>query len=178
LEQLAREQNVEIEWRAFELRPLGTEVPPKSEAYMQRAWENVLQLCRQVGIPDMRQSSRRSMHSRLALEAQKFAAAAGQAEAFTRAVFQAVFYDDQDIADPETLTALAAGAGLDAAALRTALEQRQYSAAVEADAALAARWGITAIPCFVSPEQQRGSMGVQSYDDLVALLAGPEPQQA
>lgn len=170
MEQLVREHAVTIEWRAFELRPLGSDVPPKSEEYMKRAWEGVLRLNREFGMPEMRRNSRRSMPSRFALEGQKFAAAHGRAEEYTRAVFQAVFYDDQDIADLDLLCTLAAEVGLAAAACRTALDQRLYSDAVDADEALAARWGITAIPCFVSGN--RGSMGVQSYDSLRRLISG------
>lgn len=161
-----------VAWKAFELRPPGANVPPKPEAYMQRAWEGVRQLCRQFGLPEMRRNSRRDLSSRLALAGQKFAAAHGRSDEYTTAVFQAMFYDDQDISDLNVLAERAAGAGLDPAAFRNALAGGRYTAAVEADVDLAAAWGITAIPCFVSGN--RGLMGVQTYDSLVGLVTGQE----
>lgn len=176
MERLEREHGVSVEWRAFELRPMGVPVPPKPEGYLRRAWEGVHQLNRQFGMPLMQRNSHQGMPSRYALEGQKFAAEHGQVDAYTTAVFHAVFYDDRDIADLDVLTELASQVGLDRKAFLNAVGQRRYREAVEADLAQAQLWGITAVPCFVSG--RRGAMGVQTYEDLVELVLGSDPTAA
>ena len=55
----------------------------------------------------------------------------------------------QEDVSQDALVALAARAGLDVAAFRTALEQHTYAAQLEADKAAAAALDISATPTFV-----------------------------
>jgi predicted DsbA family dithiol-disulfide isomerase len=70
----------------------------------------------------------------------------GAFEIFDIALFEAFFRETRDISDPATLGALAAGAGVDRAALERALETRECRDAVWADHREALRLGISSIP--------------------------------
>lgn len=133
---------------------------------MEEAWKNVERLGAEVGLT-LRPSEHRGP-SRLALEGAKFAADHGAGEAYHMAVFKAHFEAGKDISDAKTLVSAGRDAGLDPAALESALKERRYRQAVLDDEAQAASWGITAIPCFVY--DGRGVMGVQSEQSLESLL--------
>lgn len=69
----------------------------------------------------------------LAFQGWYFARAQGAGDAFYERVFRAYFQEEQDIGDIGVLCALAQDVGLDAAALRGALEDGTYARAVEQD---------------------------------------------
>lgn len=69
----------------------------------------------------------------LAFQGWYFARAQGAGDAFYKRVFRAYFQEEQDIGDIGVLCALAEDVGLDAAALRRALEDGTYARAVEQD---------------------------------------------
>lgn len=69
----------------------------------------------------------------LAFQGWYFGRAQGAGDAFYKRVFRAYFQEEQDIGDIGVLCALAEDVGLDAAALRRALEDGTYARAVEQD---------------------------------------------
>ena len=163
---MIKENNVEIEWKAFELRPEGVEIPPKPEEYMNRAKESVKAMSEQYGL-EMHWNDK-SKHSRRALEGAKFAEVNGLAHEYHIAVFKAQFQESKDINNPENLVEIAKQVGLDEIMFKQALETRRFEEDVLNDHQEAQQLGVTAVPCFIYGN--RGIMGAQSYEALVNLL--------
>lgn len=165
---MAKEKGIEVEWKAFELRPEGVEMPPKSPEYMERARKGVEQLAAQYGL-DMKFNTKTD-HSRHALEGAKYAEVHGKGNEYHDAVFAAYFQQDENINDLDVLTEIAGKLGLDQEDFRQALEKRTYMDAVLQDVAEARAIGITGVPCFIYGN--RGVMGAQNYESLKALIEG------
>jgi predicted DsbA family dithiol-disulfide isomerase len=165
---LVEEHGIEVEWKAFELRPEGVELPEHPPEYMARARAGVEAMSKQYGI-EMKWNDK-SKHSRHALEGAKFAEAYGKSGEYHEAVFSAHFQQDKTINDIDTLVEIAGSIGLDAEAFRQALETREYEPAVLRDVEEAHAIGITGIPCFIAGN--RGVMGAQSYESLLRLISG------
>lgn len=163
---MVKEHNVTVEWKAFELRPEGVEIPPKSQEYIERAKAGIKALSQKYGL-EMEWNDR-SIHSRLALEGAKFAEEKGLANEYHDAVFAAQFQELKDINDIDTLSEISKLIGLDSEEFRKALLSRNYSDAVDNDNEEAHKMGITGIPCFIF--NGRGKMGVQSYEELLQLV--------
>jgi predicted DsbA family dithiol-disulfide isomerase len=98
---LVKEKNVDVEWKAFELRPEGVEVPPKSKEYIERAKAGVASLSAQYGL-DMKWNDK-SKHSRRALEGAKFAKQKGLENEYHEAVFRSQFQEVKNIDDLQIL---------------------------------------------------------------------------
>jgi predicted DsbA family dithiol-disulfide isomerase len=163
---LVKQKNVEVEWKAFELRPEGVDIPPKSEEYIARAKAGVEALSEQYGL-DM-QWNDKSKHSRRALEGAKFAKKKGLDNEYHEAVFRAQFQEVRNIDELQTLVDIAREIGLDEEEFRQALETRRYQEEVLKDSQEAQQIGITGIPCFVSGN--KGVMGAQSFESLLKLI--------
>lgn len=147
--------DIRIRWRAFPLHP----ETPKEGRTLEELFAG-----RQVNIPEMLQQfkviaqkeglpfgdRRKTYNSRLAQELAKWAEKRGQGEAFHLAAFRAYFAEGKNIADPPILVALAEDVSLDRHKARRVIEDRLYREAVDADWALAARLGITAVPTFIT----------------------------
>jgi predicted DsbA family dithiol-disulfide isomerase len=163
---LVKEKDVEVEWKAFELRPEDVEVPPKSKEYIERAKAGVEALSKQYGL-DMKWNDK-SKHSRRALEGAKFAKEKGLENECHDAVFRAQFQEGKNIDDLEILIAIGKQIGLDEEEFRDVLESRKYQEEVLRDHEEAQQLGVTGIPCFISGN--KGVMGAQSYESLLALI--------
>lgn len=166
LDQLVKDHGIEVEWKSYELRPMGVEMPPKSPEYMERARAGVAALSEQYGI-EMKWNAQ-SKHSRFALEGAKFAEAYGKGGDYQEALFAAQFQQNQNINDIEILVLIAEKIGLPSEPFREALEKRLFKEQVDEEIQEAQDIGITGIPCFIAGNT--GVMGVQSYESLVALL--------
>jgi predicted DsbA family dithiol-disulfide isomerase len=163
---LVKERNIEVEWKAFELRPEGVDIPPKSEEYIERAKAGVKSLSDQYGL-EMHWNNK-SKHSRRALEGAKFAKEKGLDNEYHDAVFRAQFQEVKNIDDLEVLMDIAKQTGLDVEEFQHALETRSYQEEVLQDHAEAEQIGITGIPCFVSGN--KGVLGAQTYESLLNLI--------
>lgn len=163
---MAKEKGIEVEWKAFELRPEGVDVPPKSPEYMEQVKASIEAMSKQYGI-EMKLNTK-SEHSRRALEGAKFAKEFGNENEYHEAVFAAYFQQDEDINDVDVLVGIARKVGLDEILFRKMLENRSYEQAVLSDVREAHQLGITGIPCFVSGG--RGVMGAQTYETLLKLV--------
>ncbi len=107
--------------------------------------------------------------TRRAHEAAAFARAHGRFAAVDRGIFRAFFEHGRDINDVEVLAAIAEEAGLDPAALRAAVESREFAPLVEADAALAHQLRIRSVPVMlVTDDSGRAEpvLGAVPFDDL------------
>jgi predicted DsbA family dithiol-disulfide isomerase len=78
-------------------------------------------------------------------------------------LFHSHFTDGGNVGDPDTLVRLAAGAGLDAEAARSAIDDPELDAAVTADVLSANELGIQGVPFFVLAEKY-GISGAQPLE--------------
>lgn len=160
--------HVEIIWRAFELRPDPVPTLPPNGEYLQRVWESsVYPLAEQIGLkmklPPVQP------RSRLAHEAAHWARRAGRFEDFNAAVFRAFFERGENIGETEVLVSLAAGLNLDAASLRTSLEDHEFLEAVLTDEGEAQMLGLSGVPAFIA-DRTVATTGVQSLESLQKLI--------
>lgn len=170
LDMAAAEIPIDVEWRAFELRPAGT--PPMDPSYKARiesTWPQVIEMGRQYGV-EMR-THRFGINTRAAHRALKIVQrlAPAQAKAFNDALFRAYFYDDQDIGDPEVLAALADALGIDGPALGEALAASEALAEVHAEERAGYQLGISGVPAFIFEDKYLVT-GVLPPAQLVAAV--------
>jgi predicted DsbA family dithiol-disulfide isomerase len=160
--------DVEIVWRAFELRP--EPVPPLDAKgdYLERVWRSsVHPLAARLGmtmkLPPLQP------RSRLAHEAAHWARTQGPFDAYHAAIFRAFFERGEDIGDTGVLVSLAAGLGLESESLRHALDTRQFEKDVLDDEEEAGRLGLTGVPAFVA-NRKAALTGVQPVKNLRQLV--------
>lgn len=171
LDSLRMTRDVQVEWRAYELRPAGAEaLPPEVEAVHRRriaeSWPRVQQMARErFGLELKRMDDPAPRNTRLAHIGAKFALAHGQAEAYHKAVFQAHWRDLRDITAVDTLAEIARAAGLDEAGFRASLTDPAYIAAVEGDEYWAWQQGLQGVPAFIFGNRYLVS-GAQPVDVL------------
>ncbi len=165
---MVKAENIIVEWKAFELRPEGIELPEKPPEYLARAKAGIEALGRKYGL--LMTFNDKSKHSRLALEGAKFAEEHGMGNEYHDAVFAAQFQKQKNINDLDVLTELAVQTGLDQEEFRKALVTRNYEQAVLQDVEEAHRLGIHTVPCYIV--DGRAVYGAQSYETLEGLLQG------
>ncbi len=155
LDSLRQTRAVQVQWRAYELRPAGSpELPPEVEAVHRKriaeGWPRVQQMARErFGLELNRMEDPSPRNTRLAHVGAKYALAQGQGEPYHKAVFKAHWEDLRDISDVETLAAIALAVGLDEAGFRAALTDPEYISAVEGDEYWAYQQGLQGVPAFV-----------------------------
>ncbi len=155
LDSLCETHAMDVEWRAFELRPVGMPpIPPEAEAAHREkiaaGWPRVQQIARERFGLEMRRMEGDGHHpTRLAHVGAKFASERGQGEAYQRAVFRAHWQELRDISSPDVLAEIAARLGLDEAEFRAALQDENYVAAVETDEYWAWQQGLNGVPAFI-----------------------------
>ncbi len=159
---------VEVDWRAYELRPDPVPTLDPDGEYLHRVWNaSVYPMARSMGmtlrLPPVQPRSRK------ALEAAEFARDNGRYDTMHTALFKAFFEDGRDLANPEVLLDVAASVGLEREDLRTALEENRYTEKVLSDEKLAARLGVGSVPTMlVAPadallENAEAITGAQPY---------------
>lgn len=168
LDQLVKDKDLEVEWKAFELRPEGVELPEKSPEYLARAKAGIKALGQKYGL--QMNFNEKSKHSRLALEGSKYAEEQGFGNEYHDAVFTAQFQEQKNINDLIVLSEIAAQIGLDQEEFKQALLTRRFKQAVAQDVAEAQRLGIQSVPCFIV--DGRAVHGAQSYEALEKFLEG------
>lgn len=91
-----------------------------------------------------------------------------QAELLDR-LFRAYFTEGENMSDADTLARLGAEVGIDADAVRAALQSEEYGAAVQADIASAQALGISGVPFFLIDDKY-GISGAQAADAFAGAL--------
>lgn len=151
LDSLRTTHAVQVEWRAYELRPAGA--PPIPAEYRERifaGWPRVQQMARErFGVEMKRPELKGAGESFLAHVGAKFAAAHGLGDAYHHAVFVAHWQDQRDIASAAVLTEIAQTVGLEGAAFAAALADPQAQAQVREDEAWAHHNGLSGVPAFI-----------------------------
>jgi predicted DsbA family dithiol-disulfide isomerase len=148
LERLAREEGVELDFRAYELRPDPIPTLDPGGEYLTRAWaQSVYPMAERMGVPI--QLPPVQPRSRLAFEGAEFARDAGKLGEYTRAVHEAFFQQGEDIGKPEVLIDIARALGLDTAAFTASLDDHRFLDRVLAQEREAADVGIRAVPSVI-----------------------------
>lgn len=105
----------------------------------------------------------------LAHEAAEYAAEHGFEPAFHRAMFKSYFTDLDDIGKIDKVVEVGALVGIDANALRAALDAGTYRQQVDDGLDWSHEMGVTAVPTFVF-DGQYGIVGAQDYDVFDKVL--------
>ena len=166
---------VEVAWHAFELRPEPVPTLEPAGDYLRTTWaRSVYPLAAERGmrlrLPPVQPRSRK------AFEATAFARDAGRGDAMLRALFCAFFERGQDIGQTAVLVDVGRQAGLDADALRDALDRGAHTEGVLRDEREAARLGIRGVPLMVV--RRRGEplpagrplSGAQPFEAVAAVV--------
>lgn len=177
LERVRREYGdaVDVEWRAFELRPEPHPTLDPDGEYLHRVWnQSVYPMARQRGmtlrLPPVQPRSRR------AFQLAEFARAHGRFEEVHHALFKAFFEHGRDLADIDVLLDIATAAGLNAAEARASLEQGRFLDHVLADQRESRTLGISGVPmALIRPagtplETAVAVSGAQPYEHLKAEI--------
>jgi predicted DsbA family dithiol-disulfide isomerase len=119
----------------------------------------------------------RLINTRLALGAAEFAREAGLYDPVHRALMDAHWHGEARLEDLDDVVRVGAAAGLDAAALRQALEDGRYEPVLDRWRAEAEQVGINAIPAHIFGGRYL-VMGAQPYDvfrQVLDKLSEPPP---
>ncbi|CCG03667.1 Dithiol-disulfide isomerase involved in polyketide biosynthesis [Blastococcus saxobsidens DD2] len=177
---------VEVEWKAFELDPgarsaaAGDGVSATGYAErLARKYGTSVAGAQQMTDHMTQQAAAEGLDFRFdrAVRANTFdahqvihlAAERGVQDAVKERLLTAYFSEGEAVGDRETLVRLAADAGLYADEVRAALEDQRYAGAVRGDEAEAAALGISGVPFFVV-DRKYGVNGAQSADALLQVL--------
>ncbi|GGG21677.1 DsbA family oxidoreductase [Pontibacter amylolyticus] len=145
------EEQVQVEWMPFELRPEPTPTLIPKGDYLQTTWENsVYPMGKQLGIHIVLPNVSPQPYTHLSFEGYQYAKEQGKGEAYTHRMFTAFFQEEQDIGDVDVLTKLAGEIGLDEREFRQGLESRKYKEAHQRALRHATQeLGIKAVPTFI-----------------------------
>jgi predicted DsbA family dithiol-disulfide isomerase len=175
---LQREYDVEVRWAPYFLDPTTPPEgkPRKPQTRPDDPPTRIEAMGADLGLTFSRGRTWTS-NSHLALEASEFAAETEHAEAFHRAMFKAYFDELEDIGTVDNVVRIGASAGLDEAALRTALETGAYKQQVDDGIDWARQIGVTGVPTFVIADKW-AVVGAQDYSVFESLMKklGKEPR--
>lgn len=143
--QKAFDGTVNLQWRAFELRPNPVPTLDPDGEYLHSTWErSVYPMAERrkmtLRLPPVQPRSRR------ALEMAAFAREEGLFEKTHHALFKAFFEDGRNLNDVGVLLEVGATVGLDVERLKEALEERTYRDQVLTDEKLAREIGVNSVP--------------------------------
>jgi predicted DsbA family dithiol-disulfide isomerase len=167
-ELIESDPNVEVLWRAFELRPEPVPMIDPNSEYLRRVWsDSVAPQAERLGVT-MRYPPVKP-RTRLAHQAAHWARAQGRFNDYHNEIFRAVFERGEDIGDADVLIAIAVRLNLASQSLRQALFNHEFAASVLADESEAARLGVNAVPAFVA-DRKAALTGVQLVENLKRLV--------
>lgn len=169
LKQLAdAENNVEIVWRAFELRPEPAALPDAKSDYFKQVWEqNIYPLASKLNVK-MKMPTIKP-YSRLTHEASKWAGSKGNFDEFKEALFRAYFEGNQNIGEIEILLSIAKNMQMDTNSLQKSLQKNEFLEDVLTDEIYAEEIGLNVVPGFIANREQ-GLTGLQTVGNLRQLV--------
>lgn len=167
-ELIESDPDVEIIWRAFELRPEPVPMIDPNSEYLRRVWsDSVAPMAEGLGVT-MRFPPVKP-RTRLAHEAVHWARAQARFEDYHNEIFRAFFERGEDIGDVDVLIAVAQKLGFDIDSLRQALMSHEFAASVLSDEHEAALLGLSGVPAFIASRKAALS-GVQPVENLRTLI--------
>ncbi len=179
VERLREEYDIAITWLPFELHPggppEGRQRPAHDDDGRNETRSYLKQRAEALGLPFERTEV--TPTSRKALEATEFAREAGEVEfeRFHHRVFGAYFGEGRNIGLPDVLCELAVECGLDAEALRAALDAGTYGERVEGATRWAKEAGIHTTPTFLIGEEYalEGAQEQQVFRQAMEQIGAP-----
>ncbi|MCA1624314.1 MAG: DsbA family protein [Acidobacteria bacterium] len=162
------ESDIEIIWRAFELRPEPVPTLPPDGEYLHRVWNSsVYPMAESLGV--VMKLPPVQPRSRLAHEAAHWARTMGKFEAMNAAIFRAFFERGENIGEIDVLISLASRLNLETDSLRRALESKEFEASVIAEEKEAEMVSLSGVPAFVA-NRKFALSGVQPLENLKMLV--------
>jgi predicted DsbA family dithiol-disulfide isomerase len=173
VERLYQDWEIALDWAPFLLDPSvppeGKERRPQTAADTPKS--HLEERGESLGI-EFRRGRTFVPNTRPALQAAEFAREHGTTEQvidYHRRLFKAYFTDFENLMDVEVLVHHAEPAGLDAAAMREALETGRYADQVEQGIADSYNRGVSAIPTFII-EDRYAVEGAQDYSTFEKVM--------
>jgi predicted DsbA family dithiol-disulfide isomerase len=169
-----RRDGVTVESAAFELRPQGSPLPDLDAPWLLEGWRTAVEPgAARLGVTMRRPAL--AVRTRKAHEAAAHARSEGDQDALRAAIYDAYWSAGRDIGRIDVLTEIGREVGLDASALRVALDIDRWTDTVEQEEQWAARLGLTGVPAYIL--MSRGEtvpadirVGVRDYDELRAWV--------
>ncbi len=184
LAQFPHRDEVEVEWRSFELDPSTTSVHAPGEgpdhadllaskygmsrAQAEAAISSTAQAAAGEGL-EFRMDRALRANTFDAHQLVHLGAAHGRQDEVKERLMRAYFTEGEPVGDRPTLVRLAADAGLDPDEAEQALDTQLHADAVRRDEAEARALGITGVPFFVV-DRTYGVSGAQPAEQLLAVL--------
>jgi len=184
LGRFAHKDQVEVEWRSFELDPHATSVrapgegPDHADVLASKYGMSRAQAEAAIGnVTGAAAGEGLDFHLDVSLRSNTFdahrvihlAAARGIQDAVKERLMRAYFSEGEPVGDRDALVRIATDAGLDAGEVEKVLDTDEHADAVRADEAEARALGITGVPFFVV-DRSYGVSGAQPADQLLAVL--------
>ena len=172
IERLKQNYPVSIRWIHFPLHP---ETPQEGRSLadlfagrdIEPMRERMKALMAEAGLEYGDRSH--TYNSRLAQELAKWAESQDDGEGIHDALYRAYFVDAKNIADIDVLVTIAESIGLDGNAARSAIENREFRSAVDADWQRSRETGVTGVPTFYANDLV--VVGCQPYETLEKFVA-------
>jgi predicted DsbA family dithiol-disulfide isomerase len=160
LENFEYNNEVEITWRSFQLNPdIETDPDANINEYLAKAkgwsFEQAQQMNQRVTNMAADEGLEYNMDQAIvansfdAHRVVQFSKDRGKANEMEEALFKAYFTDGKNIADHQTLIALAEGIGIDPTEVKSILGSEKYANTVKHDIQLAQNINITGVPFFL-----------------------------
>lgn len=167
------DRDIDIDWRAFELRPYPVPTLRPEDAYLPAIWQqSVYPLAERLGVPIQLPSISPQPRTAKAFELLLLAQDKGLGHEYSMRVFQAFFQQDRDIGDFEVLVDIAQDVGLNEDEARQALENDTYAERhQEALRHANEEMAITSVPTIVVGKQIfRGTPSVEQLRQAIDKL--------
>lgn len=172
VEKLETEQEIQIEWRPFYLRPdtppEGSELPAYIRDRMASVHDRLKQMARAAGM-DMVFPTR-IPNTRFAHEATEYARAHGKHLEFHRILFRLYYGEGKDIGSWQVLRAAAQESALDPEEMERDVQSGKYTAAVQEQIVQAQEMGISGVPTYILDDKY-AIVGAQPYEVFERALA-------
>ncbi|WP_227284629.1 DsbA family protein [Boseongicola sp. H5] len=124
---VAEEENAEIVWHPFELRPDPVPTLKVEDPYLPSIWErSVYPMAKRLGQPIRLPSTSPQPRSELAFQGFAFAQDHNLGHAYTMRIFEAFFVEDCDIGDIDVIVEAGVSSGLHGDLLRRSLQEGNY----------------------------------------------------
>ncbi len=168
---MQKDYNVEVEWKAFELRP---DTPPEGIPRPFKPEESnelrghMKDAAEEAGLVNMRRQPV-TPYCRPSMEAAVYAKDMGKFDAYHKATFKAFWDESKNIGDSEVLKGVFEECGLDWEEYNTPENHSEYDHRVEAELAEARMYGITGIPAFIIDKYL--VVGAQPYEVFQQVMA-------
>lgn len=172
LAQFADKENIEVEWKSFQLDPDAPQVAVESqEDYLVKRkgmakdqvkgmLKNVTDMAKSAGL-DYHMDKTVMVNTQKAHQLIQFAKTKNLGDAMEERLFKAYFTEGLNVADNDVLTKLGTEAGLDATELQVAFTDDQYLYHMKQDIQEGASLGVRGVPFFVF-DRKYGISGAQA----------------